>query len=426
MKCRTYSTAVETDAARRRRALEGVDPEPETAAASLGAPAGAISEERLLAAGWRETLGKVTLAMAHDFNNLLAGIYALSESLASQGHPGDNGHEALVMIKNQAWQASQLVRQLASLHHQAPGKSALHNVNALTSSAFDLAVKMLPRNIACSKHLCDTQLWIETDEVGFTQILLNAAINAAEAMPKGGRLEWRVESEPELPAGLQIRGARPAAPCVCVSMQDTGPGIAPGELERVFDADYTTKPGTAGSGLGLFLAEILARRDGAGVSIASEPGSGTRLSLWFSAAQPEGRGGGSARDPDAPLRRGAVLVVGPPGKLLAATAELLRSRDVPVLMATSRASALDVLNANQPTVRVLLVLLTANDDHLGQLLQDAASRRPGLRLLVQAIGAEPHELRPESIAAAERVLPSDVSDGQILEHVLPLLEHAKG
>ncbi len=147
-----------------------------------------IAEKRLSTAAWKETLAVLTLGMAHDFTNIIAGIHSLSESFLSSLDPAHPFHEGLSLIKKSSLQASQLVQRMINLHLGQTGERNYHNFNDIANDLVELVTKILPRRIQVTTELAPVQLPVYLDVVEFRQVVINLMLNAADAMPQGGRL----------------------------------------------------------------------------------------------------------------------------------------------------------------------------------------------------------------------------------------------
>jgi len=245
-----------------------------------------------------DSLGLLAGGIAHDFNNLLTAVLG-SISLVRSG--SSRGPEVLRDAESAALRARDLTRQLlAFARGGAPMKRPL-SMNELVREATGFALR--GGNVECDLQLGEPGGWVNGDEGQLSQVLHNLVLNAREAMPKGGRVTVRaalVGVEPADVSGLT------AGRYVKLDVEDRGEGILPENVERIFDAYFTTKE--RGVGLGLATARsIIAQHDGI-VRAHSVRGQGTTMSVWLPTLAAHELAGAAAASARTPLC-GRVLVM---------------------------------------------------------------------------------------------------------------------
>ncbi len=311
-----------------------------------------IAERRLLNLSWKENLGTLTMGLAHDFCNIMTGIVALSETFGSELGENSPLRDGLNMIRSTAIEAGQLSQRIRQLHHGTPGEKNYHDLNEIVTGIAAVLQKVLPRRVRVQLELADGQLPVYLDEVELRQVLVNLALNAADAMPNSGQLTFRTARHPEFPTVKNLHGVRPHAPIACLSVQDTGAGIPESFVNSIFDPFFTTKPLGKGSGLGLYNTRLFAEKHGAGISLESVEKVGTTFHLWF--GQADFTEAETAQKADQ-LARHTLLLVGPTEKTLVRIAEQLRESGYYVVMAATEAAALESLHS--PTYHFTGLLL---------------------------------------------------------------------
>ena len=234
--------------------------------------------EQLMQAQKMEIMARLAGGVAHDFNNLLTGILGFAGLLRGELPPGDERAESVKQIEDAARRGTELVRQLMSVTHDKPARTEPVNLNEAVTQALPLIQRMFPRRVRLVTHLA-TDLWIiRADPTQIQQVLMNLAINAADAMPDGGELAITTEN---FECALAKTGASPlpAGPCVRLTVADTGRGIPPDVLPRIFEPFFTTKADRGGMGLGLSTVYAIARRHGGCVTCTSQPGQGATFQV---------------------------------------------------------------------------------------------------------------------------------------------------
>jgi signal transduction histidine kinase len=371
-----------------------------------------IAEKRLSTAAWKETLAVLTLGMAHDFTNIIAGIHSLSESFLSGLQPAHPFHEGLSLIKKSSLQASQLVQRMINLHLGQTGERNYHNLNDIVNDLVELVTKILPRRIQVKTELASAQLPVYLDVVEFRQVVINLMLNAADAMPQGGRLTLRTTRHEELPPLENKKGVTPRLPCVCLTIQDTGGGIKQRHLASIFDPFFTTK--AKGSGLGLYNARIAIEKHQGLISVDSTEGAGASFRLWL----PEADFAEAARVQEEARRtrlaRRSLLLLGPPGEMLDKTAELLRSHNYYIVVAASSENLGELLQSSDYQFAGVLLLAEAHDPALHSLLREVRQEKKDLRVVVKTAGCNQDDLDSQFLNNVDLLLNPDLSEADML------------
>jgi PAS domain S-box-containing protein len=233
-------------------------------------------EEVLLQTRRLDSLGRMAGNVAHDFNNILmaitGGLDVLSERLPSN----DPCAELLDVVRTSAKRGNALTRQLLTFARQLPETTERVEVAERLASLEGVIAFAVGRGIELKILHSDEALAVRCDPGQFDQVMLNLAINARDAMPKGGDLT--IESRMATAEECQ---AAPACepPCLRIIVTDMGTGIPPAILHRIFDPFFTTKEDGRGTGLGLASAYGFARQAGGRLSVESTVGAGTRFFL---------------------------------------------------------------------------------------------------------------------------------------------------
>jgi len=229
-----------------------------------------------------EAIGRLASGVAHDFNNLLTvigGFADLAKGELSAGTPAvAHLQEALRAVER----AAELTRKLLALAREAPSRPQRVDLNQLIAGLLQVLPRLVDESCEIATRLAP-ELWpVEADPGGLEQLLLNLAVNARDAMPRGGRL--RIEtSNQTLVESVRMRWGRPIAPgdYVLLAVTDSGTGIAPEHLEKIFDPFFTTKPPGQGTGLGLSVCMGIAAQAGGYINVYSEPGQGTTFRVYL-------------------------------------------------------------------------------------------------------------------------------------------------
>lgn len=239
-------------------------------------------EARHLRAQRLESLGTLAGGIAHDLNNVLTPILASIELLRMESDEAER-EEVLRNMEQSALRGAAMVKQVLAFARGS--ESARLNVSAanVIEDVSRILRETLPKDILLRTE-CAADLWrFRGDPTQLHQVLMNLALNARDAMPQGGVLGMsaRNESLDDVYAGMHPEAH--AGDYVCITVTDTGGGIAPALLERIFEPFFTTKPVGKGTGLGLSTVHSIVREHGGFVNAYSEIGKGARFAAYFPA-----------------------------------------------------------------------------------------------------------------------------------------------
>lgn len=243
-------------------------------------------EHQLLAAARMESIGRLAGHVAHDFNNWITAIIGYSE-LAGQGvHPGTAVGDAIVRIREAAEHAAGLTGQLLSLSRPTPSETAAVDLNELIQSMLPLLKGVIGRSITIRSNFAPGPLTVRFNAAQFRQILLNLVINARDATKGRGVIEIRTERRrhdpPKHVPGAGAAGL-PSGDCVSFTVSDTGEGMTPETLDRIFEPYFTTKSNSKGTGLGLAICYAMVKASGGHIEATSRPGKGSVFTVLLPA-----------------------------------------------------------------------------------------------------------------------------------------------
>ncbi len=244
-----------------------------------------LVERRLLNALWRETKGRLTTALTHDFSNITTGLVGLSESIQAELAPENPLRSSLQVLRQAALDASQFAQRIHRLYQGMPGQPSLLNLNESVRGTAEVLRKVFSRRVEVQTELSEARLPIFADPVEFHAAMVKLALNAVDAMPRGGRMVFQTNRHPAFPGGGVLHGALPEGPLISLSVKDTGWGIPSSVLPRIFDPLFTTKASANGVGLGLYSVRRFLEHHRGAVSVETTEGQGTTFHLWFAEAR---------------------------------------------------------------------------------------------------------------------------------------------
>jgi PAS domain S-box-containing protein len=400
------ATATRLDAA---RALDG-DGREVCRVALIDVSAQKRAEEERTHAQKMELIARLSSGIAHDFSNLLSGVTAASAIGRRDVAPGSRAAACFEEIERAALGATALLRRLLAIGRGDTLAREPHEVGA-TIRSVDGVLRRLAGDAVSMDFELEDGLWINCEPGHLEQILVNLCVNARDAMPGGGSLTVTaigVDLSGEDAAALR---ARPApGRYVRLRVTDTGAGIDPAVLPRIFDAFFSTKE-SRGTGLGLHTVAGVVEQLGGAIQVASVPGNGARFNVLLPAAAPPdaaGRdrpGDGQTSLPPesdawqrAPSNHPTLLIVDDNDDLRRLLGELFANLGYQVLLSSSLAEARAMLDRPASPIDVILTDLGLPDGSGVALVDELRTRRPGVPALL-ITGHDVHDQALQQTAA---------------------------
>ncbi|ACB82221.1 MULTISPECIES: PAS domain S-box protein [Methylobacteriaceae] len=242
--------------------------------ARLGEAEAALRQSQKL-----EAVGQLTGGVAHDFNNLLTIIRSSVDFLRRPDLPDDRRRRYMDAVSDTVERATKLTGQLLAFARRQALKPEVFEAGARLKSVADMLDTVTGSRIRVLTELPERPCHVLADVSQFETAVINMAVNARDAMDGEGTLTLRLSCSQGMPS-IRGHGGSPA-PFAAVSLSDTGTGIAPELLGRIFEPFYTTKEVGKGTGLGLSQVFGFAKQSGGDVNVESAPGRGTTFTLYL-------------------------------------------------------------------------------------------------------------------------------------------------
>ena len=312
-----------------------------------------------------QAVGELAGGIAHDFNNVLQGILGFTDLLLVSHRPTDPSFQDLMQIKSNATRAAGLVRQLLAFSRRQTLRPRVVSLNDAVTDVSPLLRRLMGESVPLDIKL-GRDLWsVMADPGQFEQAVLNLAVNARDAMADGGRLTIRTRNVTAADcASMADAGMReadlPQADYVVFEIEDSGIGIAPQVISKIFQPFFTTKEVGKGTGLGLSMVYGFVKQSGGFIFCRSDVGQGTCFTILLprldekDALQPEAETSSAPAGPPADLTgAGTILLVEDEDAVRAFAARALSQRGYTVFEAASGAEALDVF-AKHPNLDLIV------------------------------------------------------------------------
>jgi signal transduction histidine kinase/DNA-binding response OmpR family regulator len=339
------------------------------------------AEAALRQAQKMESLGALTGGVAHDFNNLLqvinGNIQLLSRDVAGNARAEARVHNALSGVARGAKLASQLL----AFGRRQPLEPKVVNIGRFIKSMDDMLRRALGEEVEV-ETVISGGLWNTLIDPGqIENALLNLAINARDAMDGHGKLTIEAGNAMLDDAYVAVHEDLAAGQYVMVAVTDTGSGMAPEVLERVFEPFFSTKPEGKGTGLGLSMVYGFVKQSGGHIKIYSEPEEGTTVRLYLPRVFDEED---RLTDPaSVPVRGGSetVLVVEDDEDVRETAAAVLQDLGYLVLKAKEAMSALSIIESGIPVDVLFTDVVMPGPLRSPELARKARERIPGIAVL---------------------------------------------
>ncbi len=238
-------------------------------------------EEELRQAQKLESVGLLAGGIAHDFNNLLTVIAGNSEMLLADLPSEGLARELAVEIQRAGERAASLTRQLLAFSRRQVLEPKVLDLDAVVLDTEKILRRLLGEDILLEERLASSTERVHLDPGHLVQVILNLAVNARDAMPKGGRLRITTAVvEIDGTHGPVLATATPGR-YVMLSMTDSGCGMSPELLERIFEPFFTTKGPGRGTGMGLAVVHGIVQQSGGHLEVESQPGVGSTFRMYF-------------------------------------------------------------------------------------------------------------------------------------------------
>ncbi|HEX7615042.1 MAG TPA: PAS domain S-box protein [Thermoanaerobaculia bacterium] len=301
-----------------------------------------------------ESVGQLAGGIAHDFNNLLTAILGFCELIL--GDESTSHRSELEEIKYAGERAAALTRQLLAFSHKQVLQLEVLDLNVIVVNMKTMLGRLIGEDVRLTSTLSSEIGLVKADASQIEQVLLNLAVNARDAMPRGGDL--RIGT-----ATADVDGALAAAhaPCspgrfVVLTVSDTGCGMDAETQRRVFEPFFTTKPKGKGTGLGLATVYGIVKQSGGFVSFSSEPKKGTTFRVYLPRANEPGAAMSLSGASRADLPRGTetILMVEDDDGVRRLACRVLEAFGYTVLSADSGRDALEIARDHEGRIDLVL------------------------------------------------------------------------
>ena len=340
------------------------------------------TQDQLTQARKMEAVGRLAGGIAHDFNNLLTVMTGRSQLLLRRLTPEDPVRSEIELIEKTANRAADLTRQLLAFSRKQILQPAVMNLNAAVATMSEMLRRTIGEDVLLVTALDPALGWVQADPSQIEQIVINLAVNARDAMPKGGRLTLET-------ANVELDGAYARAhvgahpgPHVMLAVSDTGVGMDADTRTRIFEPFFTTKGPGKGTGLGLATVYGIVKQSGGHICVYSELGQGTAFKIYLPRVDP-------AADPVEPggllahvaQGRETILLVEDEGAVRELARDILEANGYEVLEARHGDEALAICERHSEAIHLMLTDVVMPGMNGRELAERLARLRPETKVL---------------------------------------------
>jgi PAS domain S-box-containing protein len=346
-------------------------------------------ESELRQAQKMESIGRLAGGVAHDFNNLLTVITGYSDLLETALKTGDPLHPYVKEIRAAGDRAASLTKQLLAFSRKQLIRPVVLDLNQLVEETQDMIRRLVGEDVFVEIRQTTDLLLVSVDPAQITQILMNLAANARDAMPHGGHLTIRTgkSTPPEGDTGESGPDAR--AESVVLAVTDTGEGMPEEIRQHLFEPFFTTKELGRGTGLGLSSVYGIVRQSEGRIEVQSEPGKGSTFTIYFPALEsssaiepvPDALSTSPLSSTTGSRASGTVMVVEDQAEVRRLIVAVLESKGFKVLEAEGGDAALALSRQYAETIHLLITDLIMPGMTGKQIADLLVSIRPGLKVL---------------------------------------------
>jgi PAS domain S-box-containing protein len=371
-------------------------------------------EDQLRLSQKMEAVGRLAGGVAHDFNNLLGIVTACSELLRSRVKGDDV--EYLDNIREAAKRGASLTRQLLAFSRRQPVKPEIVDLNERLRELSKLLRPLMGDDVEVLISPRPGEAVVEADPGSLDQVVMNLAVNARDAMPRGGKLiietgvldfdQAFAEEHPPLVAGRYAM----------LAVSDTGAGMDEATRLRIFEPFFTTKEIGKGSGLGLATVHGIVQQSGGHIWVYSEVDRGTTFKIYLPSAENRlGKAAESDAEALPPRRDGVtILVVEDDTLMLRLTKKMLLEHGYTVLEAEDGKAALDLVRSHADKISLVLTDVVMRGMTGPELVLHLMDTHPKMRVVYMS-GYTGELLSNQGADAAIQLLEKPFTRGSLLK-----------
>jgi PAS domain S-box-containing protein len=339
-------------------------------------------EERLQQAQKMESIGTLAGGIAHDFNNILGIMVGNAELALDDVPPWNPGYQNLQEIKTAGLRAAHIVKQLLSFSRKSEQKLKPVEIKAIIKDSLNLLRATMPATVEIRENFAAAEGTILADPIQINQVIMNLCINASQAMEEeGGIIEVRALKVAVDGQTGDGNSGMPKGDYIKISVSDTGDGIDPQIVDKIFDPYFTTKEVGRGSGMGLAVVHGIVKNHSGWVTVDSTPGEGATFNVFFPLADESAEQ--EVPETDLPQHgHETILVVDDEPSIVYMTAQMLRRLGYRVEAKVSPHEAIELLQSESHKIDLVISDMTMPQMTGVQLFEKVKQIQPDLPVII--------------------------------------------
>ena len=370
-----------------------------------------------------DAIGRLAGGVAHDFNNLLTVILGRTDIMLHPLPPEDPMRRGIELIRRTAVRAADLTRQLLAFSRKQVLEAVVLDLNAVTVDMKDMLGRLIGEDIALVTTPTPGLGRVKADRGQIEQVVMNLAVNARDAMPRGGHIV--LETENVDLDGEYVRrhmGARPG-PHVMLSVADSGVGIPREILPHIFEPFFTTKEHGKGTGLGLATVYGIVKQSGGYIEVDSEPDRGTTFRIYLPRVDaPAPASERSSRPAAVAGGTETLLLVEDEEGVRELARDILRASGYTVIEARNGSEALVLSERHQGPLELLLTDVVMPRMSGRELAERLAPLRPSMGVLFMSGYTDDAVIRHGVLGADTAFLQKPFTPTMLLQRVRETLD----
>jgi two-component system, cell cycle sensor histidine kinase and response regulator CckA len=369
-----------------------------------------------------ESVGRLASGIAHDLNNILAPML-MSPPLLREAIHDPFARQMVDLIEAGAIRGAGIIKQLLTFGRGMEGERVPVQIRALVKDMCNIIAETFPKNITTRRESPQDIWLVSADATQLHQVLMNLCINARDAMPEGGKLTIKLENcELDESFAQATPGASPGR-YVCLSVTDTGQGIAPEHLDKIYDPFFTTKEAGKGTGLGLSTVLGIVQSHGGFIQVRSELGRGTQFKAYLPVSdEAEAEPADQAKQLLPQGHGELVLVVDDEQSVRQVTRQILERNGYRTIEAANGAEGMTQYVAHQQDVRVVVTDLAMPTMDGATLIRALRRLNPQVRVIAVS-GHQSQSDLPADLEVPEEARLSKPFGGAVLLKALKRVLH---
>jgi PAS domain S-box-containing protein len=338
-------------------------------------------QKEFFAAQKMEAIGRLAAGVAHDFNNLLTVVTGYCGILLGHFREEDPLYEGISEIAKASDRAIGLTRQLLAFSRKQVLQPRVLDLNTIVADMDRMLRRLIGEDIDLVTLLAPNLGAVNADPGQIEQVIMNLAINARDAMPKGGKLTIDTVDAEVQEVITHRRLKMPAGSYVVLSVTDTGSGMTPEIQERIFEPFFTTKNPGEGTGLGLSTVYGIVEQSGGTILVYSELGIGTTFRVYLPRVQRAAAPADVLKPAPPPRGSETILVVEDEDAVRALLCSILQKQGYVLLRARNGAEGLLVCEKYAGKIDLMMTDVIMPSMNGSDLAERLRSVRPGMRVL---------------------------------------------